>query len=80
MAVTAKMKVEHIRAFEEGHPTEYRQITLRPVYSPDPASPNYSWSKWTPSGQLDMTITNPAAFHQFRLGATFLLTFEEVEA
>lgn len=75
MTVSAKFKVGQVNDFGE-----YRQVHLTPVYSPDPNSENYSWSKWTPSGKLEMTITNPAAFEQFAPGKTFLMTFNEVPA
>lgn len=40
---------------------------------------NGDWSKWTPSGELSMTITNPAAIEQFEIGAVYslnLLSFQ----
>lgn len=71
--VTAKFKVHQVNDFGS-----YRQVHLAPVYSSDKASPNYSWSQATPSGKLEMTITNPAAFLQFAVGKTFDMTFSEV--
>lgn len=38
---------------------------------------NREWSKWTPSGYVEMTVTNPAAFERFEPGKNYLLTFEE---
>ncbi|MBO9108753.1 hypothetical protein J5288_08560 [Agrobacterium sp. S2/73] len=38
---------------------------------------NGDWSKWTPSGELSMTITNPAAIEQFEIGAVYSLTFDK---
>ena len=37
---------------------------------------NEAWSKYTPSGEISMTITNPAAVDQFEVGAVYRLTFE----
>lgn len=74
MAVTAKFKVNRVEKHGDGD-YEYRHIRLTAVYSPDPNSPNYSWSKMTPCGEIAMTITNPAAFQQFELEQEFLLTF-----
>ena len=71
--VTAKFKVTQVNDFGQ-----YRQVFLNPVYSPDKASPNYSWSQYTPSGKLEMTITNPGAYEQFAVGKTYLMTFDEV--
>lgn len=71
--VTAKFKVQNVNDFGS-----YRQVALAPVYSSDKESPNYSWSQATPSGKLEMTITNPGAYEQFAVGKTFFMTFEEV--
>lgn len=71
--VTAKFKVQNVNDYGG-----YRQVHLAPVYSSDKTSPNYSWSQATPSGKLEMTITNPGAYEQFAVGKTFLMTFEPV--
>lgn len=36
---------------------------------------NESWSKATPSGTVEMQITNPAAYNQFKAGDTFFVDF-----
>jgi hypothetical protein len=41
---------------------------------------NSDWSKWTPSGELSMTITNPAAIEQFEPGAVYSLILDKVSA
>lgn len=38
---------------------------------------NGDWSKWTPAGELSMTITNPAAVDQFEIGVVYRLTFDK---
>ncbi|RUV98337.1 hypothetical protein EOA88_00420 [Mesorhizobium sp. M5C.F.Ca.IN.020.14.1.1] len=38
---------------------------------------NKDWSKWTPSGELSITITNPAAIEQFEIGEVYGLSFEK---
>jgi len=54
-------------------------VYLNAVYSSDPTSENYSWSKWTPAGSLSMTITNPDCFGKFEQGKTYYLDFTPVE-
>jgi hypothetical protein len=71
--VTAKFKVSNVNDYGN-----YRQVFLLPVYSSNKSSPNYSWSQATPSGKMEMTITNPGAYEQFAVGKTFLMKFEEV--
>lgn len=34
---------------------------------------NESWSKYTPSGQLQMVISTPAAFEQIELGKEYFI-------
>jgi hypothetical protein len=53
-----------------------RAARFTPVYDADPAHPNFEWSKATPSGYVELTITNEAAFSAFEVGAEYLLTFE----
>jgi hypothetical protein len=54
-----------------------RTARFTPVYDPDPASPNFAWSQATPSGYVELTITNPAAFVEVEVNGEYTLTFEE---
>jgi hypothetical protein len=47
-----------------------------PVYDSDPDHPNFEWSQYTPSGYVELTITNPDAFGQFEVNKEYTLTFE----
>lgn len=40
---------------------------------------NGDWSKYTPSGDLSITITNPAAIEQFEVGEVYELRFDKAE-
>ena len=40
---------------------------------------NKDWSKYTPQGTIEMTVTNPAAIEQFALGECFYIDFTPVE-
>lgn len=40
------------------------------------AEGNKDWSKYTPSGDISITITNPSAIEQFEIGEVYSLTFE----
>jgi hypothetical protein len=71
--VRAKMKVQEIVPAQDG---SYKAVTLQAVTDDE----NKSWSKWTPSGQLTMTITNPDAFNQFEVGQTYFLDFTPAPA
>lgn len=72
MSVVAKFKCTRI-----SHNESYVEVVLVPVYSSDPTSENYSWSKYTPSGEIKMNITNPAASKQFELSKSYIINFTE---
>lgn len=79
MSVRARMvvlKVQGNSPDNSGRDT-CKIVRMSPVYSPDPNSPNYSYSVATPAGEVCLYITNPAAFEQFKEGKTYDLTFEE---
>lgn len=58
--VTARMQVWNVeKAITPDGVQNGENITLHPVYSSDPASPNYSFSQATPSGNVQMWISNP---------------------
>lgn len=41
---------------------------------------NEGWSKYTPSGSLELNISNPAAMDQLKLGACYYVDISEVVA
>lgn len=76
MPVRAKMKCTALR--HEGHDTnQYVSLQFQAVTAE--SEENKTWSKWTPSAHLTMSITNPAAFGQFEEGKEYFLDFVPVE-
>lgn len=71
MKVTAKFRVDSITEHYWG---KAKTVSLMAVYDGDG---NKSWSDATPSGSLEMTITNPGAYEQFKLGSEVYLTFTD---
>lgn len=73
--VRAKFRCTHRTEYTDGgHSDKLSGINVRlqPVYASGPEdTANAEWSKWTPSGELQMTITNPAAFDAFKLGRAY---------
>lgn len=81
MTVQAKFwvsQINHQSPQNSGH-DQVATITLQPVYVTGEGE-NASWSKYTPSGKIEMCVTNPAAIEQFELGASYLITFEKAPA
>ena len=89
MAVRAKMRCTGRREWtmqkfkpgmDERELVEHVEVTLQPVYAegPDDKS-NADWSKWTPSGEVKLTITNKDAFDQFKIGRAYFVDFSVTE-
>ena len=57
-------------------PVSAERIKLSAVTGPG----NEDWSKWTPSGELNFSITNPDAMKQFEAGKDYFIDFSPVEA
>jgi hypothetical protein len=71
MTVRAKFKVDFVT--DHG---PHQQIKLSPVFS----AGNEEWSRHTPCGSIELTITNPAASAYFKPGSEYLLDFKKVDA
>jgi hypothetical protein len=69
MNVRAKFKVTSVEHMEGGQAS----VKLTAVHGND----NRTWTKWTPSGELRLSITNPGATEQFKPGAFVFLDFSE---
>lgn len=75
MTVIARLRCHAIK----DHGPHGKMVYLSPVYSSDPADPNYSYSKATPSGEVYLNITNPAAYEQFQENKVYDVIFKEQE-
>jgi hypothetical protein len=76
----AKMQVYQVlNTIDQNNKIESQQIRLQAVYSDNPNSENHQWSTWTPSGCLELTITNPSAFNKVTRGQEFYLDLIVVE-
>lgn len=58
-----KMLVSSVKKVvdSEGNPTA-EELSLNAVYSNQAGAANAQWCKWTPSANLNFTVSNPAAF------------------
>lgn len=73
MAVTAKFRVTSINYFDQSPGDPIRVVTLNAVTT---GKGNEAWSKYTPNGKIEMTITNPEA--TLALGCEYFVTFTDV--
>lgn len=80
MTVKARFYVKSIEHIHTGGVDEIAEIKMAPVFGTlGDGEVNDSWSKYTPAGQLEMTITNPAAVSQFELGKVYEMEFTPVD-
>jgi len=70
MTVRAKFTLQSITQFQGS----YKELKFGAVY--DTSTPeNERFTKATPSGQITMSIDNPAALEQFEIGKSYYLDF-----
>jgi len=72
------MSVESVKDF--GNNTQ--EVVMRPVCGNKPFGPNgesedNTYARYSPSGELKLTITNPSLAGQIKPGQTFYLDFTE---
>ena len=72
MSVVAKFVVNSI---EES--VGQKTVKLMAVYGN--GEENKQWSKYTPCGNISISITNPDAYDQFSVGLEYFVNFEKVE-
>lgn len=85
MGVRAKFKCDSVKpySYDNGATVAGKNISFSAAiaYEADGTrkDENESWSAATPSGQLNIHISNPAAFEQFEEGKYYYLHFTPVE-
>lgn len=79
MTVRAKFWVKSIQHHHVSSPLETcAEVALAPVYG-NADTPNGQWSKYTPQGEIKMTITNPDAVAAFDLGKAYYVDFSPAD-
>jgi hypothetical protein len=74
MSVRAKFKCWSIQhTYSHSPDASAAQVTLTPVYGD--SEENKTWSQHTPSGKIEMLITNPSAIASFELGKDYYVDF-----
>lgn len=71
MSVLAKFKVRFVTRYAG----DFAEVTLDATTDGDG---NKSWSKWTPTGEIKMTITVPEAVDQFVPGEFMMVEFNRL--
>lgn len=80
MSVRAKFFVSSVTHLATPGSDPCATIKLAPVFgSYGDGKDNESWSKYTPSGTIEMNVTNPTAIERFEPGKAYYVTFDPVE-
>ena len=78
--VRAKFFVSSINHVGTPGSDPYATVTLSPVFGGyGDGKDNESWSKYTPSGKIEMSITNPKAIDAFAIGKAYFVDFTPVD-
>tara|TARA_R110002096_G_scaffold172484_6_gene346182 strand:- start:321 stop:569 length:249 start_codon:yes stop_codon:yes gene_type:complete len=78
--VRAKLVVKEVTHLLDGEgKPEHEQVSLSAVFSNDESDINYQWSKWTPSAEFNISITNPNAMNKLRSGKQYFVDLTPVD-
>lgn len=76
--VTARFTCQSIKQHATNDPSAvHLEVEFTALYGD--GTGNETWSKWTPSGKLAMTITNPACVGAFVPGKTYALDITQID-
>lgn len=78
MSVKAKFKIEGLVDYTKSTDRDPAIHVFMSAVTSD-SEENKTWSKWTPSGNLELYITNPECFNKFTIGKEYYLTIDEAE-
>lgn len=75
-----KMVVNTVKrcAGQDGN-IQSEEITFSAVYSDKEGAPNKLWSQWTPCGNLNFTVTNPAALGKVLPGQFYFVDLRQCD-
>ena len=78
MVTRCKFRVTNVSEPFVG-PERQQQITLAAQYCPDTVPEDRNFSKFTPNGKMEFTVTNPAVIDRFKPGQEYYIDLIPVE-
>lgn len=85
MSVNAVFFVKELRHIANGSPENMAEVSLGAAFGtylkglPGGDDANKDWSKYTPSGDIKLMITNPPAIDEFEIGGVYEVTFKKLK-
>lgn len=78
--VRCKMRVSEVSQVKNPDgTTQYEKVKLSAVYGQE-GTENAEWSKWTPSANFEIQISNPNAYGKLSSGHEFFVDFTPAAA
>lgn len=75
----AKLKLIRIEKYEGSERLHFNAVCKTGAYPADGLDEDNTFSKFSPSAELSITITNPALNDQFKVGQKFYVDFTLAE-
>lgn len=75
----AKMRVSNVVSHETVETLEMQAVSKSEGYGEDGLDENNTFSKWTPSGSVSLSITNEALFGKFAIGEEYYIDFTKAD-
>jgi hypothetical protein len=79
MNMRAKFRVTEVKTPYEGQEELHWVPVTESPFNEHGISEDNTYSKWTPSGELRMVITNPALLGKYEVGDKYYLDFIKAE-
>jgi len=73
----AKMRVDSVHVFETVQTLKMFPVSKSGAYPADGIDEDNTFAKWSPSGELTLSITNPELHGKFKPGQKFYVDFTE---
>jgi hypothetical protein len=71
----AKMQVESVQRFSGSEVLKMRAVSKSTAYPSDGTDEDNTFAKWSPQGELTLTVTNPELHGKFNPGDKFYVDF-----
>jgi len=80
-AMRAKMRISRVEMHEGGNETlHFYPVAKSGTYPEDGSDEDNTYARWSPSGELKLTVANPALHGKFKPGDKFYLDFVKAES
>jgi hypothetical protein len=78
----AKMRVAGVQKFpnSDQETLKFYAVSKSDGYPADGSDEDNSYARWSPSGELSLTVANPSLYGKFAVGDTFYLDFTRATA